>query len=761
MRTEANAAVARATAEREAAGRAAAESARALAQAVATRRTEEEALQKLERARAAEEQHLALASSRRAAEEAKLAEAAAARRAEEARVAEAQAGRGKLEAERARLLADRAALVAEVDRLRAQADVAKLAAVKPRAVAPAPVVAAAVTPAPARPQSITLRAPSRVERIDFVDEPTRSAIIIDLDEPSQFVVERQGGRRVSLRLYKTDLPSGLERILDATEYLGPVRVISSYRDPALRGAVRIDVEMAEDVPNDVRASAPSQEGVRLVWNFRKAVASDNDSATPRFQEALTLPRKIAGYSSAGWVAPMMVAQAVNGAQPQAGVRPGSGGKKRFTGRRIDLDFKSADIHNILHLLADVGGVNVVTSDDVKGEVTIKMRDVPWDQALDVVLRQKQLGQVREGNLVRVAPLAVLEKELEQEIARQKQITEVLPTETRLIGVSYAEAKQLTDRVKDLLSPRGKISVDERTNTLIVSDVGRNLALVEELVRNLDTQTSQVVIEARIVEARSTFVRQIGVQWGGAGFADAAHGNPTGLSFPNNIGIGGGATDGKAPLEGLTSFGTGAQSPNFAVNMPAPVGTGAGGAIGLTMGSVAGAFNLNLRLSAMESTGQVRILSSPRISTLDNTEASIEQGVSIPISVVSAQGVQTVFVDAKLNLTVKPHVTNEGTVMMEVKVTRNEPDFVNTGARGDPTILKKEANTKMLVRDGDTAVIGGIYQRNSGLSYSKVPYLADIPVLGLLFRARKENDDRTEFLVFITPRIANRARALGQ
>jgi type IV pilus assembly protein PilQ len=175
--------------------------------------------------------------------------------------------------------------------------------------------------------------------------------------------------------------------------------------------------------------------------------------------------------------------------------------------------------------------------------------------------------------------------------------------------------------------------------------------------------------------------------------------------------------------------------------------------------VAGAVNVNLRLSALESTGQVRILSSPRITTLDNIEASIEQGVAIPISVVSAQGVQTVFVDAKLNLTVKPHVTNEGTVQMEVSVTRNEPDFVNTGARGDPTILKKEAKTTMLVRNGDTAVIGGIYTRNSGLSYAKVPFFADIPLLGIMFRNRRENDDRTEFLVFITPRIANREQAL--
>jgi type IV pilus assembly protein PilQ len=238
-------------------------------------------------------------------------------------------------------------------------------------------------------------------------------------------------------------------------------------------------------------------------------------------------------------------------------------------------------------------------------------------------------------------------------------------------------------------------------------------------------------------------------------------------FPNSVGIGGGASDSIGSTQGLVPSprtgiaGSASQSPNYAVNLPAAVGAGSGGALGLTLGSVAGALNLNLRLSALEQSGQVRILSSPRISTMDNVQASIEQGVAIPISVVSAQGVQTVFVDAKLNLTVKPHVTNEGTVILTVHVTRNEPDFVNTGARGDPTILKKEAKTVMLVRDGDTAVIGGIYQRNSGLNYSKVPFFADIPIVGFFFRSRRENDDRTEFLVFITPRIANRSRSLAQ
>ncbi len=756
------------------------------------------------------------ANQKRDEDEARRLSAEAARRSEERRLVELKASRDKLELERAKLESDRAklvsdrgALAAELRKLNDQVRLAQTASVPaqptvalkaparpPAATSSAPpatgrILAAAALLAPTRPPtaapalapmtpaplatrapvSITLRVPSLVQRIDFVDEPARSTVIIDLDEPSLFAVEKSGGRRLTLRLLHADLPRGLERSLDATEYLGPVKVISSYRDPAMRGAVRVDVDLAEDVPSHVR-----QDGTRLYWDFDKRGPKVNMGSLPVPGTVHARARSLdfrhvfvrAPIVAAFHAGPLALLQAQTlGSSPAASepsaARPNMS-RKRYTGRRIDLDFKGADIHNILRLLSDVGGVNIVTSDDVKGEVTIKMKDVPWDQALDVVLRAKLLGSVREGNLFRVAPLSVLEKELEQEIARQKQITDVLPTETRLIGVSYAEAKSLSDRARGLLSQRGKIEVDERTNNLIITDVARNLSLIEELVRNLDTQTSQVVIEARIVEARTTFIRQIGIQWGGSGFADAAHGNPTGIVFPYNVGVGGGATDSTTPTAGLVPAprsGTGTANPNFAVNLPVAAGLGSGGALGLTLGSVAGAFNLNLRLSALESAGQVRILSSPRISTMDNVEATIEQGVAIPISVVSAQGVQTIFVDAKLNLTVRPHVTAEGTVIMKIQVTRNEPDFVNTGARGDPTILKKEAKTEMLVRDGDTAVIGGIYQRNSGLNNSKVPFFADIPVIGALFRNRRENDDRTEFLVFITPRIANRARALGQ
>jgi type IV pilus assembly protein PilQ len=197
--------------------------------------------------------------------------------------------------------------------------------------------------------------------------------------------------------------------------------------------------------------------------------------------------------------------------------------------------------------------------------------------------------------------------------------------------------------------------------------------------------------------------------------------------------------------------------DFAVNLPAAAGIGSGGAIGLSLGSVGGNLNLNLRLSAAEDSGTVRIISAPRITTSNNIEASIKSGVSIPISVISANGVQTQFVPADLLLRVTPAVSQRDcAVSMQVNVTKNEADFVNTGARGDPSILTKEAKTTILVSDGQTAVIGGIYTRNTGLAYSKVPFLADIPVLGWFFKNRRENDDRSEVLVFITPKITNRA-----
>ena len=384
-------------------------------------------------------------------------------------------------------------------------------------------------------------------------------------------------------------------------------------------------------------------------------------------------------------------------------------------------------------------MNIVTSDDVTGSVTIRMRNVPWDQALEVVLQAKGLGMVRRGNLIRVAPLETLEKEREAAIARRKQQVELAPLETRLIPVSYATATDLEPRVTELLSSRGSASVDERTNVLIVRDLVENLDDVEELVRTLDTQTPQVLVEARIVEATSQYSRDVGIQWGGDVTMSTATGNPTGLIFPSQLGFVGGNYDAQSPTQGLSPFAPSVTSPNYAVNLPATTGTGAGGALGITLGSLGGNVHLAVRLR--------------------RAEAHIAQGTLIPYSQVSAQGVQTAFQEAKLELRVRPHVTSDGSVAMHVRVTRDEPDFTRTSTRGDPTILKREAETDQLVEDGHPAVIGGIYTRTTGRNVDQVPFFGDIPILGVLFQRRRVRDERNELLIFLTPRIVNRDEAL--
>jgi type IV pilus assembly protein PilQ len=390
-----------------------------------------------------------------------------------------------------------------------------------------------------------------------------------------------------------------------------------------------------------------------------------------------------------------------------------------------------------------------------------MKNVPWDQALDVVLQAKGLGLIRSGNMIRIAKADQLEKEREQQIAKKKQDLELAPIETRLIPISYANADQLSQKADSLKSPRGSITVDERTNVIIARDVAGNLDQIEALVHSLDTQTPQVLVEARIVEATSRYLRDVGIQWGGDLTFSSATGNPTGLAFPSSVGMTGGASDSNTPTAGLSPFSNTVANPNFAVNLPGAVGTGTGGALGFTLGSINNILNLNVRLSAAETNGMLRIVSNPRILTLDNREASISQGTLIPFSQVSAQGVQTTFLEAKLALKVKPHVTADGSIAMHVTINRDEPDFNQTSARGDPTILKRTADTDLLVPDGATVVIGGIYTRNTGKSVDQVPFFGSIPIIGILFQRRRASDTRSELVIFLTPRIVNRAEALGK
>jgi|CZKU01.1.fsa_nt_gi type IV pilus assembly protein PilQ len=599
-------------------------------------------------------------------------------------------------------------------------------------------------------------------------------VVVDLGSIPAYSLAPSASGRLKLELRATALPDGLARTLDVTAYRGALRSITASHDATSHATV-IELDASPDNPGTL-----SVEGGSLVWAFPVPRSSSPSPAVAKVHiDGKAVGRDGGAVRQVVTVArePAMpdlqrIETSIHDEDPKvdtsggeaAGFASGDGGvlaQTRYNGRRIDIDLKDADIHNVLRLLADTGHVNVVTADDVTGTITIRMRNVPWDQVLDVVLQAKGLGMVRQGNLIRVAPMAQLQKERELKLAQQKQEFELTPLETRLIPISYAQASELQARAKELLSPRGSIAVDERTNVLIARDVAGNLNYIEELIRSLDTQTAQVLIEARIVEATSKYSRDVGIQWGGDVTFGPATGNPTGVAFPSSINAAGGNYDNNTPTAGISPFTRNVTTPNFAVNLPAAVGTGAGGAIGMTFGSIDNILNLSTRLSAAESSGLVRIVSAPRVMVLDNREARINQGTLIPFAQVSALGVQTTFQEAKLQLLVKPHVTADGSVSMHVKLNRDEPDFTQTSPRGDPTILKREAETDLLVMDGHTAVIGGIYTRNTGRNLDQVPFFGDIPILGVLFQRRRAADARGELIIFITPHIVNRAEALGR
>jgi type IV pilus assembly protein PilQ len=368
----------------------------------------------------------------------------------------------------------------------------------------------------------------------------------------------------------------------------------------------------------------------------------------------------------------------------------------------------------------------------------------------MILKTQGYDYVQESGVYRVAPAEDIREEFEAELKKKKTIRDLKPNVVRFITVNYADLEGLQRHIKTVLSKGGTVSVDQSTSTLIVKDVEEHVQAAEDIVRRLDVQLPQVLIEARIVEASTSFSNEVGIQWGGNFTMAPAFGNPTGLAFPAIIGVAGGADDATAPISGLLT-----SSPNFGVNLPAAVGAGAGGALGLTLGSLGGAANLNLRLSAAESEGSVKIISAPKILTLDGNKATIKQGVSIPVPVVSANGVNTQFFNADLKLEVLTNSSPDGNIRLDIDITKNEPDFGQVSANGAPTIQKKEAKTSLLVRDGETTVIGGIYTRNTGHSTSGVPILSKIPILGWFFKNHRETDNRSELLIFITPRIANR------
>jgi type IV pilus assembly protein PilQ len=556
--------------------------------------------------------------------------------------------------------------------------------------------------------------------LGFVESTRGGRIQLKLTRAVAYQVERPDDRGAVLTLSGVKLPKRLERSLDTSALETPVKMISTFAVPGDGQRIRVVVS-ADGALEERLERAP--EG--LVWHLE---------AKGLKTEQVAVAERAAGFTT-------------EAAATAAQTAPG---RTRYVGKKVSFEFKDIDIHNLLRVIAEVSKKNIVVADDVTGKVTIRLRNVPWDQALDIILASKGLGKEEVGEIIRIAPLKTLEEEARSREERKKALRRQEDLVVQLIPVNYAQAEQMSSRVKDVLTERGTVAVDARTNTLVVRDIGSNIGKARSLVEKLDSITPQVLIESRIVEANTTFSRSIGVQWGGFGQAAPATGNATGLAFPNTVRVTGGSDTGTASATGVSG------APNFAVNLPAAVGAGAGGALGFVFGSANGAVNLNLRLSAAESSGTIKTISAPKVTTLQNQKASISQGVSIPFSQVSAQGVNTTFVEARLQLDVVPHITADGSVLMNIKATNNQPDPSNTGANGQPAIQKKEAETQVLVRDGDTTVIGGIYVRRGSTNEAGVPWLMKIPILGFFFKTNTVSESRQELLIFITPRIVTQS-----
>jgi type IV pilus assembly protein PilQ len=406
------------------------------------------------------------------------------------------------------------------------------------------------------------------------------------------------------------------------------------------------------------------------------------------------------------------------------------GERVYVGEPIDLKVTNADVTDVIRTFAQISGLNIIVQPGVSGVVTAELENVPWDQALEQVLKINRLDYELEGNVMRIAPTEVLRLEAQerQQLAAAKALA--IPLRTLYQRLSYADADDVARLLKSgqagILTQRGSVVVDSRTNALIIKELPANMDAVLAVVDLLDRPEPQVMIEARIIETTKRFSRDLGIDWGFDAVADAAHGNTTGLVFPSNV--------------------TGSGDVNLGTS-------GQAGILNLRLGNVLNTFNLDVTLQALESEGLITILSAPKVATLNNQRASIQSGLQIPVQTILNNTVTVQFINATLRLDVVPQVTAEGTVLMDIDISKREPQlaFLIPGATNAP-IATKDARTRLLVRDGGTAVIGGIYKVTGNNGESRVPGLANIPIIGHLFKNKTRSDENEELLIFITPRV---------
>lgn len=566
---------------------------------------------------------------------------------------------------------------------------------------------AAASPAPSASSSASTGAAGRsIKSIDFrrgADGMGR--VVVNLSDPRTPISVRQLGNQILVDFAGTSVPRNLIRRFDALDFATPVSTF--------------DVQRADD-------------GARIVINatgdFEQLAYQSDDQYVVEVQPA----RKV-------------VAQAEE--------------KRTYTGERLTLNFQDIDTRAVLQLLADASGQNIVVSDTVTGSVTLRLQNVPWDQALDIVLRTKGLDKRVTDNVIVVAPAAELAEREKADLAARKDLQELAPLRSEYLQVNYAKAADLAALIKSqgnsLLSLRGTVAVDERTNTLLLQDSADKLTDIRRLVATLDIPVRQVLIEARIAIVNDDFTRELGVRAGYSGITS---------NGANGVGIVGGsleATDlGLASALSNVAAGQGpypidipvgdAASQRYGVNLP--VGSPAGRLAFMLLGSD---YIVDLELSAAQAEGRGEIVSSPRVITSNQKEASIEQGVEIPYQQSASSGATTVeFKKAVLALKVTPQITPDNRVILDLSVKKDSVGqvIVTSGGVNVPSIDTREITTQVLVNDGQTVVLGGILETERRESETKVPYLGDVPVLGRLFKTTRKENDKRELLIFVTPKI---------
>ena len=578
----------------------------------------------------------------------------------------------------------------------------------PVAASNSTVAAPVATPAPSKP----LLTSKAINNIDFRrGEDGAGNVIITLSDPSiSSNIEEQSGK-IRVSFAKTQLPESLRVRLDVQDFATPVKFVDAT---AQGGGAAIAIE-----PTGRYDYLAYQTDDKLTISIKPLT---EDEAQKRKAERFA-----------------------------------------YSGEKLSLNFQDIDVRSVLQLIADFTDLNLVASDTVQGNITLRLQNVPWDQALDLVLKTKGLDKRQVGNVLLVAPADEIAARERQELESQRQIADLAPLRREVVQVNYAKAadiarlfQSVTD--KDGASEdRGSIAVDDRTNNIIAYQTQERLDELRRIVAQLDIPVRQVMIEARIVEANVDYDKSLGVRWGGnlwAGDKWNAWGKNGQLGVADDPDASGKpGDDGYVPSRQVGRF---PGIPEVPMNSPF-VDMGAIGATsGIGLGFITDNAILDLQLSAMEKTGNGEVVSQPKVVTADKETAKILKGSEVPYQEASSSGAtSTSFKEAALSLEVTPQITPDNRIIMEVKVTKDEPDFSQAASTGGiPAIRKNEVNAKVLVSDGETIVIGGVFSNTQSKSVDKVPFLGDLPFIGRVFRRDLVQDRKSELLVFITPRIMN-------